>query len=78
MTKSTARSLLKSVVTTPAPVAKIPSAVSIETSAKVLLPLLRSKVFIATPGDAEAIPSGGGGSAPGSVVMYKSKSPSWS
>src|ERR1700674_5583809 len=56
-TKSIARSLLKSVVTRPAPVAGMPSAVSTETSVKVLLPLLRHKVLCGKPAPsvAEAI-----------------------
>ena len=46
-TKSMARSLLKSVVTRPAPVASKSSAVSAETSVKVLLPLLRQRTLCA-------------------------------
>src|SRR5437867_693272 len=46
-TKSIARSLLKSVVTTPAPVAAAPSAVSAETSVNELSPLLRHKILCA-------------------------------
>src|SRR6059058_4523432 len=48
-TKSIARSLLKSVVTSPAPVAAAPRAVSVETSVNVLFPLLRHKKLCAAP-----------------------------
>ena len=45
--KSMARSLLKSLVARPAPVASKLRAVSAETSVKVLLPLLRQRMLCA-------------------------------
>src|SRR5207237_1282626 len=65
-TKSIARSLLKSVVTSPAPVAAAPRAVSVETSVNVLFPLLRHKKLCAAP-PAE--------SDSAAIVAYQSKSP---
>src|SRR5260370_1147305 len=71
ITKSIARSLLKSVVTTPAPVAAKPSAVSADTSVHVLLPLLRQRILCGgAPGAPES----------GADVMYRSRPPApcWS
>jgi len=67
--KSMARSLLKSEVTRPAPVASMPSPVSAEMSVNVLFPLLRQRTLWGLP-PADA-PSG-------DRVMYRSRSPSWS